>query len=65
MSNAGLIAAACGQLDTLIQGSGSQGNLSAKLGNGIAMEKVYQKGTTKPAKVLSDGLYSYCSGVQV
>lgn len=65
MSNAGLIAAACGQLDTLIQGSGSQGNLSAKLGNGIAMEKVYQKGTTKPAKVLSDGLYSYCNGVQV
>ncbi|KAH9795350.1 CTP synthase [Citrus sinensis] len=61
----GLIAAACGQLDTLIQGSGSQGNLSAKLGNGIAMEKVYQKGTTKPAKVLSDGLYSYCNGVQV
>lgn len=61
----GLIAAACGQLDTLIQGSGSQGNLSAKLGSGIAMEKVYQKGTTKPAKVLSDGLYSYCNGVQV
>ncbi|XP_006448549.2 CTP synthase [Citrus clementina] len=61
----GLIAAACGQLDTLIQGSGSQGNLSAKLGNGIAMEKVYPKGTTKPAKVLSDGLYSYCNGVQV
>lgn len=58
----GLIAAACGQLDTLIQGSGS---LPAKLGNGIAMEKVYQKGTTKPPKVLSDGLYSYCNGVQV
>lgn len=61
----GLIAAACGQLDTLIQGSGSQGNLPAKLGNGIAMDKVYQKGTTKPPKVLSDGLYSYCNGVQV
>lgn len=61
----GLIAASCGQLDSLIQGSGSQGNLPAKLGNGIAMEKVYQKGTTKPAKLLSDGLYSYCNGVQV
>ncbi|KAJ4702762.1 CTP synthase family protein [Melia azedarach] len=62
----GLIAAACGQLDNLIQGSGSQGNVPAKLGNGIAIEKVYQNGNaTKPAKILADGLYSYCNGVQV
>ncbi|KAK3189123.1 hypothetical protein Dsin_028684 [Dipteronia sinensis] len=58
----GLIAASCGKLDTLIQDSVSQGNVLAKLSNGL----VYPNGNaTKPANMLSDGLFSYCNGVHV
>ena len=62
-ANAGLIAASSGKLDTLIQDSVSQGNVLAKLGNG---HSVYPNGNaTKPANMISDGLFSYCNGVHV
>lgn len=64
MSNAGLIAASCRQLDTLIQESVSQGNLHTKLGTGI-MDKVYPNGNaSKPANMISE-VFSYCNGVHV
>ncbi|TXG48429.1 hypothetical protein EZV62_027723 [Acer yangbiense] len=57
----GLIAASCGKLDTLIQDSVSQGNVLAKLGNGL----VYPNGNaTKPANLLSE-TFSYYNGVHV
>lgn len=58
MSNAGLIAAACRQLDTLI------GNAPIKPPNGVVSKKVRQNGKTKkPAKILSGGVYGYSNGV--
>ncbi|KAK6254265.1 hypothetical protein QUC31_015985 [Theobroma cacao] len=54
----GLIAAACGQLDALLQGFESQEV------NCLPNKKVYQNGyATRPANIITDAMYSYCNGV--
>lgn len=56
--NAGLIAAACGQLDALLQGH----KLPNGLGTGIPIQKVnvYQNGNVaKFAKIAADGIYTH------
>ncbi|KAJ9183352.1 hypothetical protein P3X46_007216 [Hevea brasiliensis] len=57
----GLISAACGQLDALLQGH----KVPTGIGNGIQIQKVnvYQNGNVaKFAKIASDGIYSNCNG---
>lgn len=54
----GLIAAACGQLDDLLQGH----KVTNGIGNDIPIQKenVYQNGNEKKRKFAADGIYSNC-----
>lgn len=55
MSYIGLIAAACGESDAVLQGYGSQRNVPNRVGNGTSKLKVYQNGiATKPTVALPD-----------
>ncbi|OMO77754.1 CTP synthase [Corchorus olitorius] len=65
----GLIAAACGQLDAVLQGCESREKVSCDIGNCLnSNKKVYQKNVngyaTKHANIIGDAaIYSYCNGV--
>ncbi|XP_022762559.1 CTP synthase 2-like isoform X3 [Durio zibethinus] len=60
----GLVAAACGQLDALLQGFESREKVNCEIGNGPSNKKVYQNGyATKPANIIRDAIYSYCNGL--
>lgn len=64
MPNAGLIAAACGQLDAVLHGLESREKVNCEIGNCQSNKKVYQNGyATKPANIITDAIYSYCNGV--
>lgn len=66
MSNLGLIASACGELDAALQGSGSQRNVPKGVGSDPPKVKAYQNGTaTKPINLLHDGVYSNGNGIYV
>ncbi|GKV24500.1 hypothetical protein SLEP1_g34107 [Rubroshorea leprosula] len=60
----GLIEAACGQLDAVLQGNESKEKFNCEMGNHQPNKKVYQNGfAAKPASILPDALYSICNGV--
>ena len=65
MSNLGLIAAACGELDAVFLGNGShQRNIPNGVGNHTAKIKAYQNGSaTKATNALPDGVYSNGNGI--
>ncbi|GMY35106.1 CTP synthase-like isoform X1 [Fagus crenata] len=60
----GLIAAACGELDAVLPGYGSQRTVSNGVGNDTLKLKAYRNGTaTKFTKALPDGVYSNGNGI--
>lgn len=60
----GLIAAACRQLDAVLQGLESREKVNCEIDNGVSNKKIYQNGyATKPANIITDAKYSYCSSV--
>ncbi|XVF00426.1 hypothetical protein REPUB_Repub04eG0000600 [Reevesia pubescens] len=60
----GLIAAACGQFNTVLQGWESRDKVNCEIGNCLSNKKAYQNGyATKPANIITDAMYSYCNGV--
>ncbi|XWS62310.1 hypothetical protein CRYUN_Cryun06bG0000200 [Craigia yunnanensis] len=60
----GLIAAACQQLDAVLQGFESREKVNCEIGNCLSNKKVYQNGyATKTANIITDAIYSYCNGV--
>jgi CTP synthase len=63
----GLIAAACGELDGVLQGSANRGVYTAKGPRNCPLkEKLYQNGTAaKPVNILSENIYSYLNGVHI
>ncbi|XP_021901553.1 CTP synthase 2-like [Carica papaya] len=59
----GLIAAASGELEAVLQGCRCQENVPRPISNGTR-EKVYRNGNVKKhASIRCDGVYSYCNGV--
>ncbi|KAF3450124.1 hypothetical protein FNV43_RR06204 [Rhamnella rubrinervis] len=59
----GLIAAACGQLESILQGCENKKIIQTTTGNGFSSTpKIYQNGGPKPIATL-DGMYSKCNGV--
>ncbi|GAV80102.1 GATase domain-containing protein/CTP_synth_N domain-containing protein [Cephalotus follicularis] len=61
----GLIAAACGELDAVLQGPGVRGIVPMETCNVPLKEKVFQNGKPTTKHILSDHLYSYCNGVHI
>ncbi|XVE48405.1 hypothetical protein DITRI_Ditri01bG0000200 [Diplodiscus trichospermus] len=60
----GLIAAACQQLDAVLEGLESREKVNCEIGNCLSDKKVFQNGyATKPANIITDAIYSYCNGV--
>ncbi|XWS55433.1 hypothetical protein CRYUN_Cryun10bG0173100 [Craigia yunnanensis] len=60
----GLVAAACRQLDAVLQGLESREKVNCEIGNCLSNKIVYQNGyATKPANIITDAKYSYCNGV--
>ncbi|GMI73330.1 CTP synthase 1 [Hibiscus trionum] len=57
----GLIAAACGELDGVLESVlGSREKVKCEIVNG---PKVYQNGFASPTNIIRDAAYSYCNGV--
>ncbi|XVE48406.1 hypothetical protein DITRI_Ditri01bG0000200 [Diplodiscus trichospermus] len=60
----GLIAAACQQLDAVLEGLESREKVNCEIGNCLSDKKVFQNGyATKPANIITDAIYSYCNGL--
>ncbi|KAB1997909.1 hypothetical protein E1A91_D12G054300v1 [Gossypium mustelinum] len=61
----GLIGAACGQLNAVLQsGLESQEKVNCETVNCPSNKKAYQNGyATKPTNIITDAVYSYCNGV--
>lgn len=62
---AGLIAAACGRLNAVLQsGLERQEKVKCEIVNCPSNKKAYQNGyATKPTNIITDAVYSYCNGV--